>query len=291
MTSRCKPWGNLGLSLTAITVLLLQSDGAYGFQFPGTPDFLQRLPLPTCRIQQSLSSQVVDDVFAPTRVTNEGQPSSDLVNADQDKQAVPTTMQDAVRTFLFVGHYGPLCVVFSVLAFASWRMQLTSVDAVDFGVFGATVLFWSFQEHFLHEKVLHSKMDWVGKDIHQGHHDKPFYHISIDPAPLLLGWMLTAHLAFRTSLPLPLALTATVAYGMSGLFYEWAHYIVHTKVRFKSKFWKRVKENHLRHHVVSDEYWFAFSMPAMDDLFHTNPSVRQVKKRLEEEKRPGGLED
>jgi len=279
--------GSVIAAVAVATLLLL--DSASGFQFPRTPDVLQRFSSP--RIQQSLSSQVVD-IFTSARVVEDEAQllSSDIVSDGGDQPNVPTTMQDAISTFLTVGDQGPLYVIFSILAFASWRVQLSSLEAVDGIIFGATVLFWSFQEHFLHEKVLHSKSDWVGKEIHQGHHEKPFYHISIDPAPLLLGWMLTAHFAFRTVLPLPLALTATMAYSMSGLFYEWAHYIVHTKVRFQSKFWKRVKENHLRHHVVSDEYWFAFSMPAMDDLFRTNPSVRQVRKQLEEEKRRRAVE-
>ena len=162
---------------------------------------------------------------------------------------------------------------------------MSSLQMLDVVLFVATVTFWSFQEHFLHEKVLHSKIDWIGKDIHQSHHEKPFYHISIEPAPLLLGWLFLAHVLLRAILPLPLALTATVAYSSSGLFYVWAHFIVHTKVRFRSNFWRRVKENHMRHHMVSDEYWFAFSMPSMDDLFNTNPPVRQVKRQQNEEKR------
>ena len=167
------------------------------------------------------------------------------------------------------------------MAFITWRIQLNSFHVfLDGLVFGSTVIFWALQEHFLHDKILHSQVDWYGKDIHQTHHDQPYYHISIDPAPLLLGWMLTAHIVFTLLLPLPLAVTATLAYSMSGMFYEWAHYIVHTKVRFRNPFWKKVKENHLRHHVVSDKYWFAFSIPYMDDLFHTNPSVVEVQRKM-----------
>jgi hypothetical protein len=148
----------------------------------------------------------------------------------------------------------------------------------DVIVFATTVLFWSFQEHFLHDKVLHSKADWIGKDIHQTHHEKPYYHISLDPATLLIGWMLAAHCFFQLVLPLPLALTATVAYSSAGLFYEWAHYIVHTRVKGSTKFWKRVKQNHMRHHLVSENYWYAFSLPWIDDWFQTNPDVRQVRQ-------------
>lgn len=234
--------------------------------------------------QRFLSSKAIDVILQKDAREGRRKPT-DTTDDTHNAAGIPKTMRDAVQTFFLTGDHGPLYVVISILMFSSWRIQMSSIGTIDALLFGATVLFWSFQEHFLHEKVLHSTTDWIGKDIHQGHHDKPYYHISIDSAPLLLGWMFTAHLAFRALLPLPLALTATVAYSLSGLFYEWAHYVVHTKVRFRSQFWKRVKENHLRHHVVSDKYWFAFSMPAMDDLFQTNPSVQQVKRAIEEDRR------
>jgi hypothetical protein len=206
----------------------------------------------------------------------------DTVQVIQEEESVPSEMSDAIRIFFFSQDYGPLFVVMSIVMFLTKRIQLSSIGVLDGVVFGATVMFWSVQEHFLHEKVLHSKQDWAGKQIHQAHHDKPYYHISIDPAILLLGWMAFAHLFLKWLLPLPLALSATVGYSMAGLFYEWAHYIVHTKVRFGSSFWKRVKENHIRHHLVNHDYWFAFSLPWIDDLFGTNPSVKDVKRQMKQ---------
>ena len=215
------------------------------------------------------------------------------------QEDVPKTMSQAIKTFFFSGDYGPLWVVLSICGFSLWRLQcigspVSSVSfidgsfglgAIDLILFIGTIGFWSLQEHVLHQRFLHSRQEWFGKTIHREHHQKPYYHISIDPAWLLLSWMGFAHLCFRTILPLPLALTATIAYSIAGLFYEWAHYIVHTRVRLESPFWKRVKENHLRHHALSDDYWFAFSSPWMDDLFHTNPRVQDVKKRIVEEQR------
>jgi hypothetical protein len=160
----------------------------------------------------------------------------------QEQVVVPTDMADAIRIFFFSRDYGPLFVVLSIGFFCQWRMNLLPslahppIQAYldDAVVFAASIVFWWIQEHVLHQKVLHSTHDWKGKKIHQGHHDKPYYHISIDPAPLLLGWMWMAHVVLRLSpLPLPLALSATLGYSVAGLFYEWAHYIVHTKVRFQ----------------------------------------------------------
>lgn len=205
---------------------------------------------------------------------------------------VPTTMSDAIRVFFFSGDCGPSWIVFCLAALCYWRMTLATTGIststlplgwADGGVFGVAIVFWWFQEHVLHERVLHSSIDWVGKAVHQGHHDTPYYHVSIDPAVLLFGWMAVAHFVlFRWWLPLPLAVSGTVGYSFAGLFYEWAHYIVHTKVRFVSPFWRRVRDNHVRHHRICSDYWFAFSLPAIDDLFGTNPCVQDVQQRLKD---------
>lgn len=39
----------------------------------------------------------------------------------------------------------------------------------------------------------------------------------------------------------------------------------------------QMRDNHMRHHLVDDGYWFAFSLPLMDDVFGSNPDVREVK--------------
>ena len=261
--------------VTGAMIIVMLDKGAIGFQ-PMSPirNVRNRRPQSTMPIPIVPLSSTSFQTSSVTTDTRQG----------TAKDAVPSTMKEAIRTFVLAGDHGPVCVLVVIMAFLTWRAQISSFEFADGLVFLATTVFWSFQEHVLHAKVLHSDREWVGKEIHEEHHAKPYYHVSIDPAPLLLGWMFIAHLAFRMLLPLPLALTATIAYSLSGMFYEWAHYIVHTKVRFRSKFWKRVKENHLRHHVVSDEYWFAFSMPFIDDLFHTNPSVVQVKQQLIKEK-------
>lgn len=268
---------------------------AWGFQNPltGPTSFVARrrvvvpVPRPLSLLTSTRSERVVEGnaVAAPT-------------------ETVPTTMNEAIETFFFSGDLGPLWVVLLIAGLSVWRLELLAMEIVtqstapvdllktlveNLGLFAATIGFWSLQEHFLHQRLLHSPVDWFGKRIHEEHHEKPYYHVSIEPAPMLLAWMGIAHLAFRAILPLPLALTATLAYYGAGLFYVWSHYIVHTKVRLESSFWKTVKKNHMRHHLVSDEYWFAFSLPQVDDVFRTNPRVQDVQTRLRSEKK--GRED
>jgi len=46
----------------------------------------------------------------------------------------------------------------------------------------------------------------------------------------------------------------------------------------------QMRDNHMRHHLVDDEFWFAFSLPVMDDVFGSNPDVREVKKERKKER-------
>ena len=199
-------------------------------------------------------------------------------------KAVPTKLSEAIRVF-FTHDYGPLYVVLTLILLSKWRLNLASIgvfplNSMDMIVFGGAIVFWWFQEHFLHQRVLHSKFDWAGKRIHEGHHAQPYYHVSIEPAGLIMGWLATAFVILTLLLPsLSLSISATIGYALAGLFYEWSHYLVHTKVPLhKSKFWTRIKSNHVRHHVVNHNYWFGFSLPWIDDLFRTNPSVKDVKR-------------
>jgi hypothetical protein len=170
------------------------------------------------------------------------------------------------------------------------KLLLPLVNGLEeLGIASIAIVFWWIQEHVMHQKLLHSQhMNWMGKEIHVQHHQQPFYHISIDSAPIMIGWLTVVHLLLRFGLSSVLSLhliyTATIAYGMAGLFYEWTHFIVHTKVRFPSNsFWTKVKNHHARHHLINHDNYFAFTITQIDDFFGTNPDVTKVPrlKKLE----------
>mmetsp|Transcript_12194 Transcript_12194/g.29618 ORF Transcript_12194/g.29618 Transcript_12194/m.29618 type:complete len:100 (-) Transcript_12194:649-948(-) len=88
----------------------------------------------------------------------------------------------------------------------------------------------------------------------------------------MLGWLVVAHVMLRLMLPLPLALSATFAYAAAGLWYEYLHFIVHTRVRFRpNSYWEKMKSHHSRHHLVNENYWLGFSLPVIDTWMGTNP--------------------
>lgn len=225
---------------------------------------------------------LLNEVDAPSS----GTAAIEKNNNDEQLEAVPTNMRDAIRRFFFGKEIGPILVVGSIASFLQTRFALAPPPSMtDLAVFATSIVFWWVQEHVLHQKALHSNVDWVGKRIHEAHHAKDYFHVSIDSAELIMGWLLTVHLFLRAVLPLHLALSATIGYAMAGLFYEWAHYIVHTKVKRKrGSFWAKMRDNHMRHHRINERYWLAFSVPALDDLFGTNPDVKEARAEMNDEK-------
>ena len=202
-------------------------------------------------------------------------------------EPVPRTMRNAIKRFYFGPDYGPGLVFISICGFIFQRcnylfvgLQFTLLDVAMF--LGATI-FWWFQEHWIHGHLLHSDFDWMGKQIHKNHHDKSYHHISIDPPALLMGWLLSVYVLLQILLPMPLALSATIGYAIAGLKYEWTHYIVHTKVRPKSKSMQRIRDNHMRHHLLDNDNWLGFSVLFVDRIFGTSPELERKRKRNEHE--------
>jgi hypothetical protein len=269
--------------------VLIGPPAAFGFRST-SPTFHRSLSLEQHRLIDSRSASSLRQHRVSRRtslhllVEVRKEPITTTLEDFSDTAPVPTELSEAIRTFFFAQNYGPSLAAMALIGFSVARLGMNTLNPSDGLAFSGAIVFWLLQEHFLHQKLLHSSFDWIGKDIHEGHHRKPYYHVSLDPAGLMLGWLLTAHIVLRCLLPLPIAISATIGYASAGLFYEWAHYIVHTKVRMQSAFWKQVKNNHIRHHLLNDNYWFAFSLPLLDDLFQTNPPIHEVRKEMKNQR-------
>ena len=195
---------------------------------------------------------------------------------------VPKTLGEAYRRFFFGPDYGPSLIVASIAIMMTMRyFDASPITLKDVFAFCFAIVFWSVQEHVIHDKLLHSKFDWQGKRIHQDHHEKTYFHFSIDPPWLICTWLSIVFclvcIIGRPLIPYPLGLSTVIGYTISGLYYEWCHYIVHTKVQAKkNNFFRKMKQHHIKHHLVNDGYWFGFSVPMIDDVFGTNPDVKSV---------------
>lgn len=242
----------------------------------------------TCIIQTNLRN---GNQFLRYKMMNSSEMSQPIMDVEDlivsthpggDESEVPKTLRDAYRRFFFGPDYGPSLIVASIAILIAMRwINASPLTLGDVLGFFCSVAFWSVQEHIIHDKLLHSNFDWQGKQIHKDHHEKTYFHISIDPSWLICSWLSIVFCLVcvigRPLIPFPLGLSIVIGYAMSGLCYEWCHYIVHTKVQAKNKYLRKVKQHHIKHHLVNDKYWFGFScVPMIDDVFGTNPDVRHL---------------
>ena len=61
-----------------------------------------------------------------------------------------------------------------------------------------------------------------------------------------------------------------------GLSYEWTHFLVHTRYEPKSRLARTIRRNHRLHHCRNEDYWLAFCLPTVDNLFGTSPQPSTV---------------
>ena len=86
-------------------------------------------------------------------------------------------------------------------------------------------------------------------------------------APLAGAGVLTSHLE--------LGLTALGTYTLCGGLYEATHFLAHTRVPLPPPL-RAVRAHHMLHHTLSHDHWLAFTVPAVDSLFGTNPTPHEV---------------
>ena len=201
---------------------------------------------------------------------------------------VPATMETALHRFFWGNENAPRFLVSALFVCGAVRMAMGMagvwpvVGISDAFVGGAVVVFWAFQEWWLHKYLLHAPFKWMGTEIHVGHHQRAFYHVSIDSMSLVVPWFMVATGLLHVLFPAHLALTATTAYTGMGLFYEFTHYLAHTKAQPKSLFLSNIKRHHMRHHLVDDRFWHTFSWTEIDSIMGTAPTGSELHKLAKE---------
>ncbi|PSC73834.1 fatty acid hydroxylase isoform B [Micractinium conductrix] len=199
-----------------------------------------------------------------------------LVQPGGREQEVPCTLRGALA--LFFSHPSSLLILAGLLAVAAVRVQSPVHPAADVGVAAGVAALWCLQEWVVHAWLLHSPFDWAGRRIHEGHHARPYFHVSIDGPPLVAAFMAASlalfWCAFRGS---ELALTAALVYYAMGLAYEFTHYIAHTRYLPRSRIGKAIRMHHMLHHTRNEANWLAFVLPAVDALFGTAPDPASVR--------------
>jgi len=190
---------------------------------------------------------------------------------------VPRTVPSAFRKFFSHPTAKFIATAFGLTALG--RASLGNLRTADAVVAFATAVAWCLQEWVIHDKLLHSEREWFAKDIHRWHHELPYFHVSLDGIGLAAVWFsvvgacaLAAGAVFRA---IPASLTGLTVYTLFGGLYEASHFLAHTRVPLPKPL-QNIRNHHMRHHVVNDEYWLAFTIPAIDNVFGTNPRPSDV---------------
>lgn len=214
-------------------------------------------------------------------------PSTEASTGNQFAAAdSPTNLREALRAFFT--YPSPIILISLVAGSLILRGFFGPWDRFDLLVALVPVVGWPFLEWFLHRYLLHLRPTRIGRFTldfdfakkHRIHHQQPWrakhiflpVYVHIVMAPLLI-------LAAFWLLPRPgLAATWMAGLAAMALVYEWTHFIVHSRIRPKSRFAQRLFHNHRMHHFRNEHYWYSFTVPQVDTMFGTNPGDRDVPR-------------
>jgi 4-hydroxysphinganine ceramide fatty acyl 2-hydroxylase len=150
-------------------------------------------------------------------------------------------------------------------------------------VIGALTFYVS--EYGFHRFAFHaepSRFAFVRKLQHRLHYD---HHAEPERLDLLFlpVWFLVPNLAL-TALGYAIifggAVVASAMFGVTlAIFqYEWVHYVAHISYRPVTPIGRWLKQYHLRHHFISEKFWFGVSNPSMDFLGRTFKAASDVER-------------
>ena len=156
--------------------------------------------------------------------------------------------------------------------------------------------------HIRPRTVMGIRIDpWFAK-VHRWHHRHPDVLERVFLPTSLILVLTPIHWALWTLITPTWALTATGiwCFTLAALIYEWVHYLVHTPYRPRTRWFTRVRRNHLLHHFKNERYWYAFTVPLVDTCMRTDPepssvpqseSCRTLEDRAEgQSSNPGGTQ-
>jgi 4-hydroxysphinganine ceramide fatty acyl 2-hydroxylase len=186
-----------------------------------------------------------------------------------------------VQTFLRHGSNFWLVLLVAVLiaGFATRQLPFSLLWAVV----GALTFYVS--EYGFHRFAFHaepSRSAFIRKLQHRLHYD---HHVDPDRLDLLFlpAWFLFPILAVTGAVYGWLfgwSVVGSLIFGMSlgVLQYEWVHYVAHVPYQPRTRVGRWLKQYHLRHHFISEKFWFGVSNPSMDVLWRTFKQPRDVQR-------------
>ncbi|MEE2789472.1 MAG: sterol desaturase family protein [Myxococcota bacterium] len=197
------------------------------------------------------------------------------------------SLGDARREFF--AQRSPWALV--LICLAAWTARVTvwqQLTIIDAAIVLGTLVYWPFQEWWMHRWLLHLKPIKIGRfefeahfaKTHRQHHENPE---CLDGIFLPLRSILVAGLAFTglgiLLLPEPqYAFTLLGTASFATINYEWIHYLTHTRYRPKSDYYRKIWRLHRWHHYKNEHYWFSFTLPYIDAALGTGPEPSKIPR-------------
>jgi len=187
---------------------------------------------------------------------------------------------------VFARHGSPRVLLIGVMISAAIRVRMGEWSVWDLAVIAITLVAWPIQEWILHVCLLHCppitlwgrSYEFRIPRIHRAHHRDPWnYDILFIPLHAfvyifslnLLLWLMLAP-------TVPLAFTGATFALVLSLHYEWIHFLIHTRVSPRTRFYQRLWRNHRLHHFKNEHYWYGVTRLEGDRLLRTGPPPETV---------------
>jgi hypothetical protein len=175
-----------------------------------------------------------------------------------------------------------------------WLALLLAALAVGFvaGVFAFSIVWivvgaltFYVSEYGFHRFAFHaepSRFPFVRKLQHRLHYDHHTEPERLDLLFLPVRFLIPnlALTALGYALIFGWATVASAKFGVTlAIFqYEWVHYVAHVPYQPRTRVGRWLKQYHLRHHFISEKFWFGVSNPSMDFVGRTFKSAREVER-------------
>jgi 4-hydroxysphinganine ceramide fatty acyl 2-hydroxylase len=193
------------------------------------------------------------------------------------------TNREAAVVGTFLRHGSNIWLALGLVALVACFVARVLPFHLLWKVIGALAFYLS--EYGFHRFAFHagpSRFAFVRKLQHRLHYD---HHTEPDRLDLLFlpVWFLIPNLAVTALIFALLFDWAVVASAMLGValaifHYEWVHYIAHIPYQPRTAFGRWIKHYHLRHHFISEKFWFGVSNPSMDFVGGTYRPARAVER-------------
>ncbi len=164
--------------------------------------------------------------------------------------------------------FAPTITVLAVLALD----EMSALTTLAWFVGG--YFFWTLSEYWIHRGIFHfepeqgigARFHWIIHGVHHDHPNDPLRLVMPPSVSIPLGAVFLG--AFVLVLGTPTAFAFGAGFFGGYLAYDMTHYALHHYTP-KSRFGRRLRELHMRHHFQDDTNGFGISAPYWDRVFGT----------------------